>query len=443
MSTSMLKPGQTLRTMSGTPCFVKELLGAGGQGEVYRVTLAGDWSMALKWYFPHTATKEQWQGLETLLSKGTPNDKFLWPLDLVRADVGTQFGYLMSLRTPQFKSIVDLMKRRIEPDPTFQALTITGRQLADSYFQLHVRGLCYRDISFGNVFFDLRSGEVLICDNDNVTVNGLAGGGVLGTSRFMAPEIVRGEALPSTETDRFSLAVLLFYLFMFHHPLEGMREADIHVFDQAAMTKIYGTDPLFIFDPNNNANAPVRGYQDNPQIFWPIYPQFLRDLFIRAFTAGLRDPQNGRVLENEWRAAMVRLHDSVFYCPRCSSQNFYDVDALKKSGGTPPPCWKCQQRVILPYRIRIDSNIIMLNEDTKLYPHHIDRQKKWDFSWPVARVNRHPNDPNRWGLKTVSGECWVITKLDGTKQDVAVGQNAPLAVNVRINFGSTEGEIRY
>jgi eukaryotic-like serine/threonine-protein kinase len=442
MSTNMLKPEQRLLTVSGTPCVVKDFLGAGGQGEVYRVTLAGDSSMALKWYFPHTATPEQWQALETLVSKGAPSEKFLWPLDLVRADRDSQFGYLMPLRTERFKSIIDLMKRRIEPDPTFQALAITGRQLADSYFQLHTRGLCYRDISFGNVFFEPQSGEVLICDNDNVTVNGSTGGGVLGTSRFMAPEIVRSEALPGTETDRFSLAVLLFYLFMFHHPLEGKREADIHVFDQAAMTKIYGTDPLFIFDPNDSSNAPVKGYQDNVLIFWPIYPQFLRDLFSKAFTDGLKDPQNGRVLENEWRPAMVRLHDSVFYCAQCKSQNFYDIDAMKKGGGTHPPCWSCLQPVILPYRIRIGDNIIMLNADTKIYPHHVNREKKWDFSQPVAQVNRHPADPNRWGLKNVSGERWVITKPDGTKQDVAVGQNAPLVVNLKINFGSTEGEIR-
>src|SRR5436305_2455328 len=132
---NMLKSGQTLRTISGTQCVVKDLLGQGGQGEVYRVTLAGDSPMALKWYFPNTATKEQWQALETLASKGAPSNKFLWPLDLVRADTGSQFGYLMPLRTERFKSIVDLMKRRIQPDPTFHALAIAGRQLADSYFQ--------------------------------------------------------------------------------------------------------------------------------------------------------------------------------------------------------------------------------------------------------------------------------------------------------------------
>ncbi len=442
MPATMLRQGQRLRSASNVDCEVRELLGTGGQGEVYRVTLA-EQEMALKWYFPASATPQQLQALDLLVKKGQPTERFLWPLDLVHMGGTTQFGYLMPLRTQQYKSIVDLMKRRIEPMPGFRQLAVAGRQLADSYFQLHVNGLCYRDISFGNVFFDPKSGDVMICDNDNVTVNGNTEGGVLGTPRFMAPEIVRGEAAPSTQTDRFSLAVFLFYLLMFHHPLEGKREADIHVLDQSAMNRIYGTEPLFIFDPNDSSNAPVKGYQDNPLVFWPLYPQFIRDLFIRAFTDGLKDPENGRILENEWRAAMVQLHDAILYCPSCDSQNFYDLDALKKNNGNPLPCWSCQQQVRLPYRIRIENNVLMLNRDTQLYPHHIDRTRKWDFARPIAQMNQHPQDKNRWGLRNLSETRWVLTRPDGVRQDVEHGQNAPIAKGVKINFGGLEGEVRY
>ncbi len=301
MSTT-LRPKQKLQTESGMTCEVDQLLGAGAQGEVYRVMLANK-PMALKWYFSQWATSAQWQALAILVKRGAPNDKFLWPLELVTSPGLSEFGYIMPLREQRYKDISDLMKRRVVP--TFRALTTTGLQLADSYFQLHTGGMCYRDISHSNVFFDPANGEVLICDNDNVTVDGDPTGGVGGTPRFMAPEIVRGDALPSTKTDLFSLSVLLFYLLMFHHPLDGKREADIHILDLAAMKKLYGTQPLFIFDPHDHSNEPVRGYQDNPLISWPIYPQFLRDLFTRAFTDGLRDPDNGRVRENEWRAALL------------------------------------------------------------------------------------------------------------------------------------------
>jgi hypothetical protein len=134
----------------------------------------------------------------------------------------------------------------------------------------------------------------------------------------MAPEVVRGEALPNIESDLYSLATLLFYMFMLHHPLEGKKEREIKCLDPPAMTRLYGTDPIFIFDPNDRSNAPVAGEQDNAIAFWPIYPQFLRDRFITAFTDGIRNPQNGRVRESQWRGDMVRLRDAIIYCQACA-----------------------------------------------------------------------------------------------------------------------------
>jgi len=436
----ILKPGQTIQTeTTGLPCAVERFLGGGGQGEVYRAELGGK-PVALKWYFPASATPEQRAALETLVKKGPPNEKFLWPMELASAQGVPGFGYVMPLRDPRYKGIVDLMKRRIEP--SFRALTTAGLELSHSYLQLHAEGLCYRDISFGNVFFDPDTGDVLICDNDNVAVDGEAEGGVLGTPRFMAPEVVRGDALPSTQTDLFSLAVLLFYMFMVHHPLEGKRELEIHCLDLPAMTKLYGTDPLFIFDPDDDSNRPVPGYHDNVLAFWPIYPRFLRDLFTQAFTEGIRDPQNGRVRESEWRAAMVRLRDSIVYCAQCGAESFYDADALRDSGGKPGSCWSCRAEIQLPPRIRVGNSIVMLNHDTQLFPHHVDDQRLYDFSQPVAAVTQHPKDPSIWGLKNLSGEKWVITTADGAIKDVGPGRSVRLEVGVKVNFGKTEGEIR-
>lgn len=436
----ILEPGQIVQTETkGLPCTVERFLGGGGQGEVYRAVLGGQ-PVALKWYFPYWATREQRAALETLLRIGPPNEKFLWPIELASSEDVLGFGYIMPLREPRFKGLDDLMKRRIEPD--FRALAMAGLGLSHSFLELHALGLCYRDISFGNVFFDPESGDVRICDNDNVTVNGEDEGGILGTPRFMAPEVVRGDCLPNTHTDLFSLAVLLFYMFMMHHPLEGKKELEIHCFDLPAMTKLYGTEPLFIFDPDDDANQPIPGDHDNALVFWPIYPQFLRDLFTQAFTKGLRDSQNGRVRESEWRAAMVRLRDSIIYCGRCGAENFYDVHALKASGGKPGSCWSCRRDVRLPPRIRIGKNIVMLNHDTQLFPHHVDDRRMYEFERPIAAVTQHPKDPNVWGLKNLSDEKWVATSADGIVSDVAPGRSARLAVDLIVNFGKKEGQVR-
>lgn len=442
MVNELLKEGQIVHTESSqTPCTVGKFLGSGGQGEVRQANLDGK-SVALKWYYPHFLDEDidQRERLEAAMKSGAPSDRFLWPIDLVSEREIKGFGYVMPLREPQYKGFVDLMKRRIQPDPTFKALATAGFQLADSFFQLHTKGLCYRDISFGNVFFNPSTGDILICDNDNVTIDGDQKGGIKGTPRFMAPEIITNQARPSTQTDLYSLAVLLFYMLMLHHPLEGKKETKIKCLDIPAMNKLYGTEALFIFDPKDKSNRPVSGYHDNALDFWWIYPKFIRELFTKAFTDGIQDPKNGRVRESEWRGAMLQLRNSIIYCSHCGNENFYDLDVLKLNGKL-NPCWSCKTEIRLPPRIRIDKKTIMLNYDTKLFPHDINT-KSFDFSKPVAEVIQHPTDPNIWGLKNLSEEKWVSTTTDNKVKEVEPGRSVTIAVGTKINFGKTEGEVR-
>lgn len=439
---TLLKPGQMLYTELGQiPCKIEQVLGSGSQGEVYRAKLNGK-SVAVKWYFPYYLPHDPQlrDRLQRAVAEGAPSDRFLWPLALVTDAKTAGFGYVMSLRDPQYKDLMGLMKRRVEP--SFWALATAGFELADSFLQLHSKGLCYRDISFGNVFFEPKSGHVLICDNDNVDIDQQHQGGVAGTPRFMAPEIVRGEAAPSRSTDLYSLAVLLFYMLMMHHPLEGKQEQQIRCMDSPAMRKLYGSHAVFIFDPQDESNRPVADYQQNALAFWGLYPQFLRDRFIQTFTEGIRNASSGRVEESEWRQTMLRLRDAILYCPHCGAENFYDLDVLQTSNGQLHACWQCQKAVTLPPRIRFGKAVVMLNHDTQLFPHHVDPQRRYALSGAIATVSQHPINRQLWGLKNCSAEKWGVTLADNTMKDVEPGQSVMLAAGTRINFGRAEGEIR-
>jgi superfamily II DNA/RNA helicase len=80
------------------------------------------------------------------------------------------------------------------------------------------------------------------------------------------------------------------------------------------------------------------------------------------------------------------MPDAIFYCPHCSLENFYDGQALKARGGDPGLCWSCAAARRLPPRIRIGKSVVMLNFDVRLFPHHVNEQRLYDFSAPAAAI---------------------------------------------------------
>lgn len=427
-----LKVGTFLTSESSNKYKIVSLLGAGGQGEVYDVDCGGQ-HCALKWYFKHMATKEQKEILDNLITKGSPDNSFLWPQDLIFKAYDEPFGYIMPLRPKNFKSIVDMMKRKAEP--SFYALCRAAFNLTNGYQKLHAMGYSYRDISFGNLFFDPTNGDVLICDNDNVSANGFDNSSIYGTPRFMAPEIVMGKAKPSRNTDLYSLAVLLFYMFMMGHPLEGKLEADIRCMDIHAMNRLYGSHPVFIYDPIDKSNRPVRGYQDNVLIYWDLYPQALRDLFLESFTVGLASP-NKRITEKQWLETFVNLMSCILPCPKCGAEVFYDE--CKIASNVAHTCWNCSKAVSIPASLVIGKQRILLQKDAKLFSHHLNSD--FDMNTVVGEVVQNPKNPILWGVRNESMGNWTYIKPDGMQIPIAIGKSAAIAKDVKINFGQVTGE---
>lgn len=409
---------------------IGKFLGGGGQGEVYEAVHKGD-KIAVKWYNKDSATDFQKNILNNLISIGSPNNNFLWPSDLVFSEKIEGFGYIMPLRPTRFKSIIDLVKRKA--DPKFRELIKACYNLADSFKELHAKGFSYRDISFGNVFFDPKTGEILICDNDNVNYDDKGKSGILGTPSFMAPEIVRGEAKPSTNTDLFSLAVLLFYMLYISHPLDGEKEAKIKCKDMPALNDLYGFNPVYIFDPINDSNRPVNGIHDNAIIYNKIFPQKLKNLFEKAFTKGIKDP-DCRVRESEWKECFRVMSDLIINCS-CTAENFYD----ESKSNNDQFCWNCKKQLIIPAKITINKNIIILNKDTKIKVSHLSKSQ--DVNDTVASLNQHPQNPNIWGLKNESLSAWKITFPDGKESHVEPGRSCSITLGLKIDFGHVIGEI--
>ncbi len=419
-----------------------ELVGAGAQAEVYRGFLEGGEAVALKWYFDSylkSDTRLQ-RRLEKAISIGAPDNRFLWPRETASSvQLPGGFGYIMNLQNPRYVTVAHVLAGRAVP--TYRALSLAGFQIADSMLQLHSQGLCYRDINYRNISLDPATGDVAICDNDNVDVDG-QDGPIGGTPLFMAPELILEEAKPTTQTDLHALAVLLFYLLVKAHPLCDGRRADAFVcLDILALLHLGGTHPVFLFDPDDDSNRPFQSKtSENTTLAWKVLPGFVRTLFLQAFTKGLRAAIHERVRENEWREAMARMHDLIIECPDCHAESIFDPDL----DTSPGQCWYCYGVLSRPRTLEIHHGgrryqTVVLTEGARLFPHHTNERHAHDFSRSVGQVLAVT--PHEVELRNLSGNKWTVTDPRNSLLDAPPGAMFKLRKGCKLYFGTASGTL--
>jgi eukaryotic-like serine/threonine-protein kinase len=439
-----LKIGESVLSDAGITYFIREYVGGGGQGEVYKIVsdFDGTTPYALKWYFRDTATPVQKETLKRVINNGTPDKNFLWPFSFVYSDrLRESYGYVMNLREDRFKSLSALMKGQLDNDVTLHSLCTAGYNLAESFLKIHGKGFFYCDINFGNVFFDPLNGDIAICDNDNVTIEG-AQSGVLGTGGFMAPEIVRGETSPNVHTDLHSLSVLFFYLFFRCHSLEGKLfiKYILENREDKLAEELYGTNPLYIFHPEKNENFADSEHNKYALVMKKILPTKLMGTFETAFTKGLSD-RNKRVRESVWRNIMLEVRDSIAICS-CGSDNFFDFIDYDKTNST-GTCWNCKNSFDGKFYLSTGRRNFMLNKKYPLYKYHISGGKEYDFVNCNAMITTKPDDPAILGIKNMTDTVWDCTVPEKGNQKCIPGRSIKLQDGLLLNFNNgVEGKIK-
>ena len=341
-------------TIGGQATIIKEL-GRGGQGIVYLVDLCGQ-KMALKWYLNPLGDKF-YKNLEANIQSGAPSDAFIWPEYLTLKTKG-YYGYIMKLRPANYFEFGNflLAKKNFK---SFDAMLAAAMKICEGFMMLHRFGFSYQDLNDGNFFINPDNGDVLICDNDNVMPQGEKSG-IMGKARYMAPEVVAG-GIPDKYSDRFSLAVILFMLFFANHPFEGAKVVACPCMTEAFEKKFYGSDALFIYDPTDKTNLPVRGVHQNVIKRWPVFPAMLKDAFIQQFSQEKLKNPTTRMIEQEWQKLIAKVRDSLVICPSCKEETFIDITSNQSK------CMNCGCIINTGKYIKIGTRSLILTPNTKLY----------------------------------------------------------------------------
>ena len=401
---------------------VERFIASGSQGSVYEIS-AGGKRYALKWY--QNGNDNLKNHFRNLIQSGAPklsgagfDERFVWPLDLVSYSGG--FGYVMKLieqgKYVNLFEIINIDKNY----PSNEILCKICINMADAFNNLHADGFCYKDLSHNNILMDIKTGDILIVDVDNVCVSGESGE-IAGTPKFMAPEVVLGKE-PDRESDKFSLAAIYFYLFLGHNPLEGKLRDDYcrkyGVLDQKSFEYIYGNNATFCFNSKDNSN---NLNESNEYSFivkrWNCnIPEKMKKKFEQTFVAGISYKKRSlRTTDREWKNLFSEMKNSISKCKNCGNEYFegakkcYKCGVALSEGKTEPVVLTTQSvpkyKVVVDVKERGAQGVrqISICENTIISGSQIGEQLN---AYPnLARVLKNPNT-GELGLENMSDMEW-------------------------------------
>lgn len=410
----MLKPKTIIHLTNGQAARIVSLLGQGGQGEVYIAEVNGR-QMALKWYTHPDYIKNNafYHNLETNIRMGKPSDIFLWPEMLTLPEYGS-FGYLMPLRPKRFVDFSQFLLAKVRFD-SFDALFHAAIQICEAFRSLHIKGLSYQDLNDGNFFIDPKTGDVLVCDNDNVIFSG-ANLGIAGKTRYMAPEVVAGQH-PDTYSDRFSLTIILFLLLYGNYPFEGEKVLAQPCMRESDERRFFGSDMIFIYDPNDTSNRPVTGLHNNVIRRWEALPQCLREQFVVEFSRDklYTNPQL-RLIEAEWVRLLQSAQTLLIICPHCREQVFVQKPSDER-------CGACGRVIQVKAKLTMEGRTLPL-----IAGNHYELLEGICFDAVLSSTD------NFLWLRNTSKLTWQITTTKGEQRTLAPKALMPAKQGIQIQF---------
>jgi serine/threonine protein kinase len=219
--------------------------------------------------------------------------------------------------------------------------------------------------------------------------------------RYKAPEIVEGKSQANKQTDYFSMSVVLFLLLYGNHPFEGAKALSYPCYTPKVEKEVYGQNAIFICDPKNNNNRPVKNIHTNVLNWWKLYPKTLNNAFEKAFNKESILKPEKRIRESEWVNILTRTRDLLVKC-NCSEETF-----ARKEG-----CYFCNNSLKIPFGLEIRGRKIPITSSKIIYASNISIDGNVFEEVGKVVVNKRTGQV---GLKNISKVDWSIensTKID-------------------------------
>jgi hypothetical protein len=212
-------------------------------------------------------------------------------------------------------------------------------------------------------------------------------------------------------------------LFFANHPFEGAKVVACPCMTEAFEKRFYGSEALFIYDPTDKTNLPVRGVHQNVIRRWPLFPSLLKETFIEEFSEDkLKNPQK-RIIEQGWQKIITQVRDELVVCPNCHEETFLDLRAGSCQ------CINCGKNIDATKQLKLNTRNLILTPGTKLY---IDND-----NIPDGEVDIFPNDNKLCVIRNLTSASWHVDTPSGKVKVVEPNDFMPVLNGLKISFGSS------
>lgn len=422
-----MKLGDKVISDMGIDIEIKKKLGSGGQGSVYEVEYAGKpkalkclnlKSQKLKMFY-YNNYKEQERN-------GAPSENFYWPEDTFITDDG-DVGYVMPLKPKEYYEMEQILSGVVSFS-SYKAMVDFAMNIVVAFRSLHKSGYSYQDLNEGNFFVNPKTGHCFIADNDNAVPYGVSTG-IRGIANFMAPEVIHGKA-PNSSSDKFSISIVLFYLFVMNHPFDGRLMSNEGIISDEVEKKYYGNNPVFIFSEQNDNNRPVKGTHINAIERWPQLPDYLREAFLEAFSKEMINQEVNRITPKRWINILQKLRNSIVKCS-CSEEVFTNSDSCAI-------CHECGKEVKAPIYLRVGAHVVPIFPGQQVCEYHIRRDS--ESLRIVGEIVVDDDNPKVWKLKNLDTSSWKLIIPNGKEIIVEEQRRLKVALRCKIDFNGCTGE---
>lgn len=314
--------GTVVRGESGTKYTLTKKLAQGAQGVVYEESSG---NFVVKFYFEGFAADCVMDQLRFVRNTQLPKN-FVTVEDLFAKPYT---GYVMRrvddhlpLNTYLIPPANEAFHIWYNRGKGFLQRLFLGRLIATAFGELERKNLSYCDISGKNILVSPKGVSVQMIDVDNIYVAGKGKPSVLGTPRYIAPEIIKGLRTPDILSDNYSLAVILYELLRVGHPYISDEVADGTPEDEA---RALAGECDYVTPETSTRMLPEE----------VVFTERLKDLFRRCFADGKIDRLK-RPSAREFEFALIEASNKVIKCPSCGAWHY-----PRKSGKVYDPCPWC------------------------------------------------------------------------------------------------------